>query len=113
MNRRKPGFMVHLTALVVFTIPALAGEADIRIPDLSAVRFGGLGGVSGSALMYFGILVCAVGAVFGLIQYVQTKSLPVHESMAKVSNTIWETCKTYLVTQGRFLAILWVLIAIC
>ena len=63
--------------------------------------------------MYLGIVICAIGAVFGLVQYKQTKALPVHESMAKVSHTIWETCKTYLFTQGKFLAILWLLIAAC
>ena len=46
--------------------------------------------------MYVGIVLCFVGALFGLVQYKQTKALPVHESMAKVSHTIWETCKTYL-----------------
>jgi K(+)-stimulated pyrophosphate-energized sodium pump len=90
-----------------------ASEADINIPDLKQVRFEGLGGVSGEMLMYVGIALCFVGAVFGLLQYVQTKALPVHSSMANVSNTIWETCKTYLFTQGKFLAILWVLIAGC
>ena len=63
--------------------------------------------------MYCGIVVCAIGAAFGLVQYKQTKALPVHVSMGNVSNTIWETCKTYLFTQGKFLAILWVLIACC
>jgi K(+)-stimulated pyrophosphate-energized sodium pump len=92
---------------------AFAGEADIHIPDLTQVTFAGLGGVHGTALMYGGIVICFIGAVFGLLQYTQTKALPVHESMAKVSNTIWETCKTYLFTQGKFLAILWVLIAAC
>ena len=77
------------------------------------MKFDGLGGVSGVTLMYLGIVICAIGAVFGLVQYKQTKALPVHDSMAKVSNTIWETCKTYLFTQGKFLAILWVLIAAC
>jgi K(+)-stimulated pyrophosphate-energized sodium pump len=90
-----------------------ASEADIKIPDLSTVKFDGLGGISGSMLMYLGILMCAIGSVFGLMQYVQTKALPVHDSMAKVSNSIWETCKTYLFTQGKFLAILWFLIACC
>ena len=90
-----------------------ASESDIVIPDLTTVHFGGLWGVSGVALMYVGILICLVGAAFGLVQYKQTKALPVHESMAKVSNTIWETCKTYLFTQGKFLAILWLLIAAC
>ncbi len=92
---------------------AFASEADIKIPPLDTVKFAGLGGMSGSALMYIGIVICAIGAVFGIVQYLQTKALPVHDSMAKVSNTIWETCKTYLFTQGKFLAILWVLIAAC
>ncbi|MBI3192365.1 MAG: sodium/proton-translocating pyrophosphatase, partial [Pedosphaera parvula] len=92
---------------------ASASEADIKIPDLTQVKFEGLGGISGLALMYLGLVICVVGAVFGLVQYQQTKALPVHESMAKVSHMIWETCKTYLFTQGKFLAILWMLIAAC
>ena len=67
----------------------------------------------GTTLMYLGLGVCLFGAIFGLVQYYQTKALPVHESMAQVSETIWETCKTYLFTQGKFLAILWLLIAAC
>jgi K(+)-stimulated pyrophosphate-energized sodium pump len=90
-----------------------ASESDIVIPDLTQVKFSGLGGVSGVTLMYVGILICFLGAIFGLMQYKQTKALPVHKKMADVSNTIWETCKTYLFTQGKFLAILWVLIAAC
>ena len=96
-----------------FSTSAFANEGNIIIPDLTQVKFAGLGGMSGSTLMYLGIVVCAIGAAFGLVQYMQTKALPVHESMASVSNTIWETCKTYLFTQGKFLAILWVLIAAC
>jgi K(+)-stimulated pyrophosphate-energized sodium pump len=92
---------------------AFASEADLHIPDLTNVTFKNLGGVSGSTLMYLGIVICAIGAIFGVVQYMQTKALPVHSSMANVSNTIWETCKTYLFTQGKFLAILWVLIAVC
>src|SRR5882724_1830758 len=90
-----------------------ASEADIHIPDLTQVTFPGLGGVRGVTLMYLGILICFIGAAFGVVQYKQTKALPVHKSMADVSNTIWETCKTYLFTQGKFLAILWLLIAAC
>ena len=99
--------------LAVAATPAFAGEADIRIPDLTHVHFDGLGGVSGLTLMYLGIAMCAIGAAFGLVQYTQTKSLQVHSSMASVSHMIWETCKTYLFTQGKFLAILWVLIGAC
>ena len=90
-----------------------ASEADIHIPPLDTVKFAGLGGVSGHTLMMLGIVVCAIGALFGIVQYLQTKALPVHESMAKVSHSIYETCKTYLLTQGKLLAILWVLIAAC
>src|SRR2546430_10791708 len=103
----------NLILLTAGTLTASTSEADINIPDLAQVKFDGLGGVGGVTLMYFGIIICAIGAIFGLVQYMQTKALPVHESMAKVSHTIWETCKTYLFTQGKFLAMLWVLIAAC
>ena len=105
----------RLTFLLAILFPAslFASEADIKIPDLNQVAFNGLGGMSGNTLMYIGLAICAIGVVFGLVQYRQTKALPVHESMAKVSHMIWETCKTYLFTQGKFLAILWVLIAAC
>ena len=103
--------MVFIT--LIGTAGAYASEADIKIPALDTVKFSGLGGITGAQLMYFGLVICLVGAAFGLVQYKQTRSLPVHESMASVSNTIWETCKTYLFTQGKFLAILWVLIAVC
>src|SRR5438034_4663295 len=92
---------------------AHASEGAIHIPPLDTVKFDGLGGVSGAVLMYGGLVICLLVAAFGLVQYKQTKALPVHKSMADVSNTIWETCKTYLFTQGKFLAILWVLIAAC
>ncbi|QYM79661.1 sodium-translocating pyrophosphatase [Horticoccus luteus] len=104
-----------VAGLLAVVAPSLvrASEADIHIPDLTQVRFDGLGGVNGVTLMYIGIALCIVGAIFGLIQYKQTKALAVHASMASVSHTIWETCKTYLFTQGKFLAILWVLIGAC
>src|SRR5437773_9652061 len=109
LRRNLAAFAFLTCAMATF----FAGEADIKIPDLSKVKFDGLNGVSGLALMYLGILVCAVGAAFGLVQYKQTRALPVHDSMRNVSNIIWETCKTYLFTQGKFLAILWALIAAC
>jgi K(+)-stimulated pyrophosphate-energized sodium pump len=100
-------------AFISSTAALQASEADLKIPALGTVKFDGLGGVSGITLMYLGIVVCAIGAVFGLWQYWQTKSLPVHKTMADVSQTIWETCKTYLWQQGKFLAALWLLIAGC
>ena len=113
MKTRIHWYLFVLAILTLLCHPALAGEADIKIPELDNVRFEGLGGISGTALMYLGILICFVGGGFGLLQYKQTKALPVHESMSKVSHMIWETCKTYLFTQGKFLAILWALIAAC
>ena len=114
MIKKKPFLWAAVPAAVLALSPRVfAGEADIKIPDLTQVQFHRLGGISGAALMYLGLVVCLIGAVFGLVQYFQTKALPVHKSMADVSETIWETCKTYLFTQGKFLAILWVLIAVC
>lgn len=91
-----------------------AGEADIRLPDLYNITFTVFGKtIYGVTLMYWGLLVCAIGAIFGLIQYNQTKKLPAHKSMLDVSHTIWETCKTYLIQQGIFLLGLWTLIFLC
>jgi K(+)-stimulated pyrophosphate-energized sodium pump len=100
-------------ALIGASTAVFGSEADIKIPDLSQVKFDGLGGVSGHTLMLLGIVICAIGALFGIVQYLQTKALPVHDCMAKVSHSIYETCKTYLWTQGKLLAILWCLIAAC
>jgi len=112
-NNKRWFWGVLIFAILCVSTAAFGSEADIKIPPLDTVRFEGLGGMSGTALMYLGIVICFIGAAFGLFQYKQTKALPVHKSMADVSNTIWETCKTYLFTQGKFLAILWVLIAVC
>jgi len=100
------------TTLALLTPALRASEADIRIPDLQSVSFFN-GALSGPTLLLLGLAVCAIGAIFGWVQYLQTKALPVHRSMSDVSNIIWETCKTYLMQQGKFLVLLWVLIAIC
>ena len=106
--------MMIFALLASASIPALAGEADIKLPDLSNTTFQVLGNqVSGMMLMYAGLVVCVFGLIFGLIQYWQTTKLPVHESMSRVSNLIYETCKTYLITQGKFLMALWLLIGVC
>ncbi len=91
---------------------AFGSEADIRIPDVKSVMFFD-GALSGHAVLMIGLVVCALGVVYGWTQYLQTKNLPVHASMGDVSQIIWETCKTYLFQQGKFLAVLWVLIAVC
>jgi len=115
-------FVVRVSVILAFVLgpslitalPAHAGEADINLPDLHAVSFDILGRpVSGLILLYGGLVICAIGLIFGLIQYYQTRNLPVADAMRSVSQTIWETCKTYLFQQGKFLAILWTLIGLC
>ena len=86
------------------------GEANLVLPDLSRVSF--VGGASGRTLLYVGLGVCALGLLFGLVIYRQLKSLPAHRSMREVSELIYETCKTYLVTQGKFIMILEAFIAV-
>jgi K(+)-stimulated pyrophosphate-energized sodium pump len=79
------------------------GEASLRVPDLDTATFAG---VSGRLLLMAGLVVCLLGLAFGLVIYGQLKTLPVHESMREISELIYETCKTYLVTQGKFILIL-------
>jgi K(+)-stimulated pyrophosphate-energized sodium pump len=114
---KKSQLFLVLSAFALFfafaVSPLFASEADIVLPDLGQVHFGGLGGMSGLSIMYFGILICFVGLIFAMIQYSQTNKMPAHKSMLDVSNIIWETCKSYLTQQGKFLIVLWVLIAIC
>ncbi len=80
------------------------GEANLVIPDLSKVSF--LGGIHGRSLLMGGLVICALGLLFGLVFYSQLKRMAVHESMREVSELIYETCKTYLITQGKFILIL-------
>jgi K(+)-stimulated pyrophosphate-energized sodium pump len=87
---------------------ALASEADLVLPDLHSVTF--LGGIPGSTLLLWGLAVCLFGMVFGAIQYMSIRKLPVHSAMKEISELIYETCKTYLITQGKFILVLWVLI---
>ena len=101
--------------LTVFASTALgqpeqvSGEANLKLPDLSSVTFLGM---DGHRLLMIGILFCIFGPGFGLAIYSRLKNLPVHRSMREMSELIYETCKTYLVTQGKFLLFLWVFIAV-
>src|SRR5579871_1799075 len=85
------------------------GEANLKLPDLSSVSFLGM---DGHKLLLIGIVFCVFGLIFGLAIYSRLKNLPVHQSMRNISELIYETCKTYLVTQGKFLLLLWVFIAV-
>ncbi len=107
---------VSLVALTLFTsLAALAepagGEAALKLPDLSSVSFFH-GAINGHALLLIGILFCVFGLLFGLAIYTHLKNLPVHRAMLEISELIYETCKTYLVTQGKFILILWSFIAV-
>ena len=83
------------------------GEANLILPDLNSALFLGVGG---ETLLYVGLLVSALGLLFGLAIYRSLQTMPVHKSMLDVSELIYETCKAYLQQQGRFLLILWLFI---
>jgi K(+)-stimulated pyrophosphate-energized sodium pump len=88
---------------------AAGGEASLVLPDLRTVSHFGF---NGHDLLTIGLLFCVGGLLFGLAIYVQLKNLPVHRSMREISELIYETCKTYLVTQGKFILLLWAFIAV-
>lgn len=105
--------LLALVAVIALgSLPALAAdghvsEANLVLPNLadtSLVAF--LGGVSGWTLLFYGLWICLGGLVFGAVIYYQIQHLPVHRTMAEVSELIYETCKTYMITQGKFLLIL-------
>src|SRR5215831_9024516 len=102
-------FSIMLLMLVQTAPPEhRGGEVNLVVPDLSKAVF--LNGISGPNLLMGGLLIAILGMVFGLLIYQKLKNLPVHSSMREISELIYETCKTYLQTQGRFLMILEVFI---
>ncbi|HET9743438.1 MAG TPA: sodium-translocating pyrophosphatase [Terriglobales bacterium] len=116
--RRSLGIVTGLLSLLLLqgsfavaqtATPEPAGEANLRIPKLSTVNFLGM---DGHSLLLIGLIFCVLGLLFGLMIYIKLKNLPVHRSMRDMSELIYETCKTYLITQGKFLALLWVFIAV-
>src|SRR5712675_810226 len=107
------GMISLLAAAAAMASPAseAGGEANLKLPDLSSVRFFG-GAIDGHKLLLGGILICILGLIFGLTIYSRLKNMPVHRSMREVSELIYETCKTYLITQGKFILVLEVFIAV-
>jgi K(+)-stimulated pyrophosphate-energized sodium pump len=85
------------------------GEANLTLPDLTTVHFFGM---NGHTLLIYGLFVCGCGLLFGLAIYMQLKNSPVHRTMLEISELIYETCKTYLITQGKFIMLLWAFIAV-
>jgi K(+)-stimulated pyrophosphate-energized sodium pump len=112
LARRFAPLACLLAGLAALALPAAAapvtGEADLKVPDLHQVTFLG---INGHALLMWGLLFCFAGLAFGLVIYRRLERLPVHQSMREVSELIWETCKTYLTNQGKFLLLLETFIA--
>ncbi|HZS95780.1 MAG TPA: sodium-translocating pyrophosphatase [Terriglobales bacterium] len=104
-------FFLSCTAALAQTSGETAGgEASLKLPDLSQVTF--VGGMDGHKLLMIGLLFCVFGLLFGLAIYTKLKNLPVHKAMLEISELIYETCKTYLFTQGKFILLLWGFIAV-
>src|SRR3984957_9814559 len=97
------------SAALAQTGETAGGEANLKLPDLSQVSFLG---IDGHKLLMVGIVFCLLGLVFGMVIYSRLKNLPVHRAMREISELIYETCKTYLVTQGKFLMLLELFIAV-
>ena len=112
--------LVHMARLILAALlisavsPAFASsEANLVLPNLQDAALASfMGGMSGSQLLTYGLFVCLAGLAFGAIIYGQVKAMPVHRSMAEVSELIYETCKTYMITQGKFILFLEVFIGV-
>lgn len=115
--KSKKLFKISLVAMVAVLTTALssmtawAGDADLKIPNLADTKINLFG--NGNTVLIIGLVICLLGLLFGFSQFVKVKKLRAHKAMLDVSNTIFETCKTYLVQQGKFLAILLLFIGIC
>ncbi len=101
--------IISLFSLLVVPTILSASEADLPIPDLRDSYFNNLG-MDGHSLLAWGIFIIVLGMLFGLWQFLKIRKLPAHRSMLSISHTIYETCKIYLFQQGRFLAILFLII---
>jgi K(+)-stimulated pyrophosphate-energized sodium pump len=112
--RRAAIILAAIVITLASGLPAYAqqhgGEASLELPDLSQVTF--LNGINGHNLLLFGIVICVLGLGFGLAIYMNLQRMPVHRAMREISELIYETCKTYLITQGKFILILEAFIAV-
>ncbi len=106
--RRPIGIIAAAVCALTASLPAFAAEDALRIPPLDSQKFMN---IPGRTLLMIGLVICVLGLAFGMYFYQRLRRLPVHKSMLDVSELIYETCKTYLKTQGKFILILWVFIA--
>ncbi len=110
----KPSFWLLLLMLTILSAsPVFGSEAELKLPNLYDTSIASFfDGMPGSTLLWIGFVICLLGMVFGIVQFMHIRKLPVHKAMLEISELIYETCKTYLITQGKFLAILWVFVAV-
>ena len=99
--------MALFGALLLSAAPSLAGEADLVVPNIHQMS------PDSFNLLLIGMVISLIGCIFGFIEFMRIKKLQVHTAMAEIGNTIFETCKTYLIQQGKFLLVLEVLIGLC
>jgi K(+)-stimulated pyrophosphate-energized sodium pump len=102
--RRAVPVLLLLILAVLSSTPVMAAEEELRLPPLNGATF--MGGIAGTTILQIGLAVSLLGFVFGIAMYTHLRNLPVHQSMLEISELIYETCKTYLLTQGKFLLIL-------
>jgi K(+)-stimulated pyrophosphate-energized sodium pump len=106
-NSSLPKIMLTIMAFLMAGLPTLASEADLIVPNFKTTN------LDSYNLLLVGICVSVIGVIFGFVEFLKVKRISVHEAMANVGNTIFETCKTYLIQQGKFLLALEVLIGLC
>ena len=106
-NSSLPKIMLSIFALLMASLPTLASEADLVVPNIKSTS------IDSYNLLLIGLAVSVVGVIFGFVEFLKVKKISVHDAMAQVGNTIFETCKTYLVQQGKFLLAVEILIGLC
>ena len=114
INFKKFGSLALAMLLTVaFSASAMASEIDLKVPSLD-VAYNIFGwSVTGSQLLFYGMGICVLGMIFGLVEFFSIKKMPAHKLMLNVSNTIYETCKTYMKQQAKLLVVLELFIAAC
>jgi K(+)-stimulated pyrophosphate-energized sodium pump len=107
MKKQSLIMSLFVCLLAMMFLPAFAGEASLEVPNIKAAS------LDSYNLLLIGLAVSVAGVIFGLVEFFKVKKVDVHAAMAEVGNTIFETCKTYLIQQGKFLLVLEILIGFC
>ncbi len=107
MKKILSSIVMSLLILISISPLSFASEADLIVPNIKEIS------LNSYNLLIVGLIVSVIGMIFGFCEFLKIKKIDVHEAMANVGNTIFETCKTYLIQQGKFLLVLEVLIGLC